>query len=75
MHRPVGACVLTELARPVERVHDPDPVGVETRAVVRTLFGQYDVLRPQPFELGDEKLMRMLVACVPQRVGVVVAHP
>jgi peptidoglycan/LPS O-acetylase OafA/YrhL len=67
---PVGAPDLTELGRAVERVDDPDPVGIESATVISRLFGQHDVVRPRFLEGREQLDVRVVVAGVPQVPGV-----
>ena len=46
VHCPVVASVLAELARAVERIDDPHPVGVEAAGVLQALLRQHGVVGP-----------------------------
>ena len=62
MHRPVLARHLAVLARTVERVDDPDPVGAEPVAVVDGLLGQDGVVGAQLREDGGDRRLGVAVA-------------
>jgi hypothetical protein len=54
---PVGSTRLTELTGSIERVHDPDPIGIETSGVLEAFFRQHCVGGSMPAELIlDESL-------------------
>ena len=55
MDRPVVARWLGELSGTVERVDDPDAVGLQSRKVVRTLLGQDGVIGSVSVQFSGEK--------------------
>ena len=71
VHGPVGAALLAELARAVERVDDPDAFGAEPDRVVGALLGEHGVVGVRRGERGDDELVRRAVALGPElgRVG------
>jgi hypothetical protein len=70
MDRPVGAPGLAELARTIQWIDNPYPVGPQTRLVVDALLRQDCVVRPGRREFGHEEFVRPLVSGVAQSVGV-----
>ena len=69
VHRPVGAGWLTELARAVEGIDDPDPGGVEARQVVRTFLREHRVVRVRVTQAAEQQLVRAEIAFAPDAVG------
>jgi hypothetical protein len=68
VHRPVRARRLPELARPVQRVHDPDPLALETQFTVGPLFGEETVGgKALPYSVREE-LVRASVALMSRLV-------
>ena len=65
--RPVGAADLAELRGAVQRVDDPQPVGLVPARVVGRLLRQHDVVGPGVGEQLEQVDVGPLVARVPQR--------
>ena len=65
--RPVGATFLAVLGRAVERVDDPEPVGIVTAGVVGRLLGQDDVVGTG---VGEQlRAGGRWIACRPRRAA------
>ena len=67
MHRPVGAPLLGELAGAVERVDDPDPVGLEATRVVDRLLREHAVAFVVLAQELEQPAVREHVAGVAER--------
>ena len=64
VHRPVDATRLAVFTSAVERIHDPDAVGVEAAGVFLALFGEHGVVRSVGCEFGRQELLGGCVAGV-----------
>ena len=64
MHRPVDAAGLAELPRAVERVDDPDAIGVETARVLQPFLRQHGVVGAMESEFLGQELLGSGVAGV-----------
>jgi hypothetical protein len=68
MHRPVGAGWLTELARAVEGIDDPDPCRIEARRVVHAFLREHRVVGVGLGQPGEQQLVGAEIALVPDVV-------
>ena len=75
MDRPVVARWLGELSGAVERVDDPDAVGLQPRKVVRTLLGQDGVLGPVGLQRRRDQGVPKPVAGILQGFRVTAVEP
>ena len=79
MHRPVLTPGFGELASPVERIDDPDPLRAQPRGVIEALLGQHCIVGPrfgQPIhQIPVRKTVALGFAFGGVRVGEIVAHP
>ena len=69
MDGPLDAPRSTEVVGAVQRIHDPDPVGVDTPAVILTLLGKQGVVGSQPIQAIDQESVGLAVTLVPEPVG------
>ena len=70
MDGPVGPSGLGELAGAVERVDDPDPVGVDACGVVRALLGQDRVVGALDGQALEQQVVGAEIAFVAELVGI-----
>lgn len=71
MHRPVVAALDPELAGPVERVDDPDPLCAEAGLVVDSLLGEHRVRGPFGRQPLQQQRVSTFVAGRPETLRVV----
>ena len=69
MDGPLDAPRSTEVVGAVQRIHDPDPVGVDTPAVIVTLLGKHGVVGSQPGQAVGKEPVGLSVTLVPEPVG------
>ena len=73
MHGPVGATGFAELARPVERIHDPDPACAKTLLAVETFLRENRVVGTLLSQQLHQQHVGGAVAFVTQALGIVEA--
>jgi hypothetical protein len=75
VHGPVNPALLGVLAGAVQRIDDPDPLGVEPARIVRRLLAEYLVVRAEHGETGHQQFVGESVARVLEGLRVAMAAP
>ena len=75
VHGPVVAALPGEFAGSVQRVNDPDPVGLQPFQVVVGLFAEHRVARTLGVQPLEQQRIGLAVALVAEQPRVVETHP